>query len=77
MLLIKKRAVVTANKSRKKHHQEVVYKAFQTDLIARKLARERFLFTNLSYLAHAAYEPQMYQTKEDSDESMHNSWLFS
>lgn len=63
-----KRAVVTASKSRKKHQQEVVYKAFQADIISRKTARESFKFTNLGYLQHAAYEPLMHQPKEENDD---------
>lgn len=60
-----KRAVVTASKSRKKHHQEVVDKAHLADKLARKTARENFRITNVAYLPHAAYESLIHQTRAD------------
>lgn len=62
-----KRAVVTASKSRKKHHQEVVDKAHLADKLARKTARENFRMTNVAYLPHAAYESLIHQTRTESD----------
>ena len=61
---------MTASKSRKKHHQEIVFKALQVDQINRKKARESFCFTNLNYLQHASYEPLMHQPKEEPEEGI-------
>lgn len=59
---------MTASKSRKKHQQEIMQRAIQADEMNKKVAREKFYFTNLNYLQSASYEPLMHQTKEDTDE---------
>jgi len=61
--------VVTANKSRKNHQQEVIQKAMKSDHLNKRLARENFNFTDLPYLQLASVESFMHQAKEETDES--------
>jgi hypothetical protein len=60
---------VTATKSRKKHQQEVISKALQNDKLNKKIARENFNFSDLSFLHFASYEPLLHQNKEEPEES--------
>jgi protein unc-80 len=62
------RAVVTASKSRKKHQQEILFKAMQADQLNKKIERENFKFTNINYLQHASYEPFLHQSKEEQED---------
>ena len=68
--------MVTATKSRKKHQQEVISKALQNDKLSKKIARENFNFSEISYLQYASYEPLLHQTKEEPEESNYGTYLF-
>ena len=59
---------MTASKSRKKHQQEIIYKALEADQLSKKTARENFNFTNLNYLHYASFEPFLFQSKEETEE---------
>jgi hypothetical protein len=61
---------VTASKSRKKHQQEIYYKALEADQLNKKAAREKFNFTNLNYLHYASFEPFLFQSKEEPEEGI-------
>ena len=60
---------MTATKSRKKHQQKVISKALQNDKLNKKIARENFNFSDISFLHFASYEPLLHQTKEEPEES--------
>ncbi len=61
------KAVVTASKSRKKHQQEILHKALQTEEQSKRIARENFTLTNLPFLQCASFEPLLHQNREEDE----------
>jgi hypothetical protein len=70
LLSVFQRAVVTASKTRKKHHQELIHTALMAEETSKRAARENFTMSTVPMLQLASFEPLLHQPREEEEEGV-------